>query len=64
VGGKAPVQALPIILEPFHTVYDIDLVGKIEPSSADGHTNILTLMDSATHLLIAVPLKKTDSVNC
>jgi len=61
VGGKAPLQALLIISEPFHTVY-IDLVGKIEPSSADGHTHILTLMDSATHFLIAVPLKKTDSV--
>jgi hypothetical protein len=61
VGGKAPLQSLPIISEPFHTVY-IDLVGKIEPSSAEGHTHILTLMDSATHFLIAVPLKKTDSV--
>jgi len=56
------LQALSIILEPLHTVY-IDLVGKIEPSSADGHTHILTLMDSAAHFVIAVPLKKTDSLS-
>lgn len=61
VGGKAPLQSLPIISEPFHTVY-IDLVGKIEPSSADGHSYILTLIDSATHFAIAVALKRTDSV--
>jgi len=35
VGGKSPLQALPIISEPFNTVY-IDQVGKIEPSSGDG----------------------------
>jgi hypothetical protein len=52
VGGKAPLQSLPIISEPFHTVY-LDLIGKVELSSADGHTHILTLMDSATHFLIA-----------
>ena len=62
VGGKAPLQSLPIISEPFHTVY-IDLIGKIEPSSSDGHSYILTIMDSATHFVIAVPLKKTDSVS-
>ena len=55
VGGKASLQSLPIISEPFHTVY-------VWKSSVEGHTHILTLMDSATHVLIAVPLKKTDSV--
>lgn len=60
-GSKAPLQSLPIISEPFHTVY-IDLVGKIEPSSADGHSYILTLIDNATHFATAVALKRTDSV--
>ena len=62
VGGKAPLQSLPIISEPFHTVY-IDLIGKIQPSSSDGHSYILTIMDSATHFVVAVPLKKIDSVS-
>jgi hypothetical protein len=61
-GGKAPLQSLPLITIPFHSVY-FDLIGKIEPSSADGHTHILTLLDSATHFTVAVPLKKTDSVS-
>lgn len=61
-GGKAPLQSLPIIAEPFHTVY-IDLVGKINPSSEEKHSYILTLMDSATHFTIAVPMKKNDSVS-
>lgn len=62
VGAKAQMHSLPTISEAFHTVY-IDLIGKIEPSSAEGHTHILTIMDSATHFVIAVPLKKTDSVS-
>jgi hypothetical protein len=60
-GGKAPLRPLPICSTPFEKVF-IDLVGKIEPASAEGHCYILTILDSATHFIIAVPLKRTDSV--
>jgi hypothetical protein len=55
------LQSLPIIPKPLHTVYT-DLVGKTEPSSADGHSYILTLTDNATQFATAVALKITDSV--
>ena len=42
-GGKAPIRSLPIISEPFHTVY-IDLVGPIHPLSGEGHSYLLTRM--------------------
>ena len=61
VGGKAPIYSLPIISEPFHTVY-IDIVGKINPPSAENHSYILTIMDSATHFVLAVPMKRIDSI--
>ena len=61
VGGKAPMGALPVISsEPFDTVY-IDLVGKIIPASSEGHSYILTILDAATHYLLAVPMKKIDT---
>jgi hypothetical protein len=62
VGGKAPIRSLPIISEPFHTVY-IDLVGPIHPLSGEGHSYLLTMLDSATHYMIAVPMKKIDSIS-
>jgi len=52
---------MPIITEPFHTVY-IDLVGPINPPSAENHQHILCGTDAATHFCFAIPLKKTDSV--
>jgi hypothetical protein len=61
VGGEAPLQSLPLISEPFHTV-NTDFVGKIEPCSAEGHTHILIVMSSTTHFVLAVALMKTDSV--
>ena len=46
VAGKAPIGSLPIISQPFDTVY-VDLVGKIIPASSEGHSYILTILDSA-----------------
>jgi hypothetical protein len=61
VGGKAPMGALPVISsQPFDTVY-IDLIGKIIPASSEGHSYILTVLDAATHYLLAVPMKKIDT---
>ena len=62
VGGKAPLMNLPIITQPFHSAY-VDLIGKIDPPSAENHTHILCVMDSATHFVMATPLKRTDSVS-
>lgn len=61
VNGKAPTGSLPVIKEAFHSVY-IDLVGKFPVASSEGHTHLLTILDAATTYLIAVPLKKTDSI--
>ena len=52
---------MPVIAQPFYKIY-IDLVGPLEPS-AEGHTHLLTILDSATNYPIAIPLKKTDSVS-
>jgi len=62
VGGQAPLQAMPVALNAFDTVY-IDIVGEIIPSSAEGHRWILTIIDSATRFFIVVPMKKINSVS-
>ncbi len=61
-GGKAPLYALPAISEPFYLIY-IDLVGPINPPSAENHSYILTILDSATHFVMAQPLKRIDSIS-
>jgi hypothetical protein len=52
---------MPVVTEPFHTVY-IDLIGEIHPASSDGHKYVLCGTDACTHFPFAVPLKRTDSV--
>ena len=61
VGGKAPIFSMPVVREPFHTVY-IDLIGEIHPASSDGHKHILCGTDACTHFPFAIPLKRIDSV--
>ena len=62
VGGKAPLMSMPIVKDPFDTVY-IDLVGEVQPSSAEGHRWILTMMCASTRFPIAIPMKRIDSVS-
>jgi hypothetical protein len=57
---KSDTKLLSVISVPFHAVF-IDLVGKIEPASAEGHSFILTILDAATHFAVAVPLGITNS---
>ena len=61
--GKAPMQKMPLIDQPFKRVA-IDLIGPIHPPSESGHKYILTLVDYATRYPEAVPLKhaKTEDV--
>ena len=61
VGGKAPIFSMPVVSEPFHTVY-IDIVGEIHPASSEGHKYILCGTDACTHFPFAMPLKRVDSV--
>jgi hypothetical protein len=61
VGGKAPIFSMPVVSEPFHTVY-IDLIGEIHPASSEGHKHILCGTDACTHFPFAIPLKRIDSV--
>jgi len=61
VGGKAPIFSMPVVSEPFHTVY-IDIVGEIHPASSEGHKYILCGTDACTHFPFAIPLKRVDSV--
>lgn len=62
VGGKAPLMSMPIVKDPFDTVY-IDIVGEVQPCSSEGHRWILTMMCASTRFPIAVPMKKIDSVS-
>ena len=57
-----PLKPLPIITEPFSRCA-IDLVGPLNPPSAEGHRYILTLVDFATGFPEAIPLKEIDSVS-
>ena len=59
--GKAPMQRMPIIGEPFRRVA-VDLVGPITPSSERGHKYILTVMDYATRYPEAESLKAIDTI--
>ncbi|XP_025089562.1 uncharacterized protein LOC112561350 [Pomacea canaliculata] len=56
-----PMTKMPIIGEPFQRIA-IDLVGPLKPSSEEGHTHLLTVIDMASRYPEAVPLKKTDSM--
>ena len=60
--GKAAMGALPTISTPFSVLF-IDLIGKIEPASAEGHSYLLVILDAATNYVLAIPMKKTDSVS-
>ena len=53
--GKAPLQKMPIIREPFRRV-GIDLVGPITPPSSSGNRYILCVIDYATRYPEAVAL--------
>src|SRR5215469_13673362 len=58
---KVPLGKMPIIDVPFKRLA-IDLIGKINPASEEGHTYILTLVDYATRYPEAVALKKMDVI--
>jgi hypothetical protein len=59
--GKAPLQKMPIIAEPFKRVA-VDLVGPITPCSERGHRYILTVVDYATRYPEAEVLKGIDTI--
>jgi hypothetical protein len=62
VGGRAPIMSMPIVKDPFDTVY-IDIVGEIQPCSTENHRWILTLMCASTRFPIFKAMKKIDSVS-
>lgn len=57
----APSANMPLVSEPFSSVA-IDLIGPISPISNNGHRYILTIIDYATRLPDAVPLKEIDTI--
>lgn len=59
--GKAPLEPMPIITEPFAKV-GIDLVGPLNPLSSEGHRYIFTMIDYATGYPEAIPLKEITSI--
>ena len=59
--GKAPMQKMPIITEPFCRV-GIDLVGPITPPSSSGNRYILCVVDYATRYPEAVALPGISTV--
>jgi hypothetical protein len=61
-GFKAPMFSMPVIRNPFETVY-VDLVGEIHPASEENHRWILCATDACTHFPIAVAMKKIDSIS-
>jgi hypothetical protein len=61
-GFKAPMFSMPIIRNPFETVY-VDLVGEIHPALEENHRWILCATDACTRFPIAVAMKKIDSVS-
>jgi len=61
VGGRAPIQSMKIAASAFDEVH-IDIVGEINPPSAENHRWLLTMIDSATRFPIAIPMK-IDSVS-
>ena len=60
--GKAPLQRMPVIGEPFRRVA-VDLVGPIAPCSERGHRYILTVVDYATRYPEAEVLKTIDTIS-
>ena len=60
--GKAPLQKMPVIKEPFKRVA-VDLVGPITPVSDRGHRYILTVVDYATRYPEAEVLKNIDTIS-
>ena len=59
--GKAPLQRMPVISEPFKRIA-VDLVGPITPCSERGHRYMLTVMDYATRYPEAEVLKNVDTI--
>ena len=43
VSARAPMMSMPIVKDPFDTVY-IDIVGEMSPCSAEGHRWMLTIV--------------------
>lgn len=60
--GKAPLQRMPVIGEPFRRVA-VDLVGPIVPCSERGHRYLLTVVDYATKYPEAEALKTIDAIS-
>jgi len=50
VGGKAPIYSMPVVTEPFHTVY-IDLIGEIHPTSSEGHKYVVAAVETGLSLI-------------
>ena len=60
-GARAPLQPLPVVVEPFSKVA-FDLVGPL-PRSSSGYKYILTAMCLYTKYPEAIPLKRVDNVS-
>ena len=60
--GKAPLQKMPLIAEPFRRIA-VDLIGPITPCSERGHKYILTVVDYATRYPEAEVLKTIDTIS-
>ena len=59
--GKAPLQRMPIMKEPFQRVA-VDLVGPIVPCSERGHRYIITVVDYASRYPEAEAMKNIDAI--
>ncbi len=59
--GKAPLQRMPVIREPFLRVA-VDLVGPIVPCSEGGHRFIIIVVDYATRYPEAESLRNIDTI--
>ena len=55
-----PLVSVPVFGSPFQRVA-IDFVGPIKPTSSEGHSHILTLIDLTTRYPEAIPMKCTDA---
>ena len=60
-GGRAPLQPLPCVTEPFSTVA-FDIVGPL-PSTTSGYRYILTCMCLFTKFPEAIPLRRCDNTS-
>jgi transposase InsO family protein len=59
---KSPVKEIPVPAARFSHVH-VDIVGPL-PTSADGHTHLLTIIDRTTRWLEVVPLRSISAVEC